>query len=43
VILWRRSDLAAFEVAVFRSYAASFWHWLTTAAEAEGLQLARSV
>lgn len=42
VILWRRPDVAAFEIAVFRSYAGSFWHWLKTAAEAEGLRLGRS-
>jgi sarcosine oxidase subunit gamma len=41
VILWRRTDRPAFEVAVFRSYAGSFWHWLTTATEGEGLRLAR--
>lgn len=40
VTVWRSGD-AKFQLAVPRSYAASIWHWLTSAAAAEGLMLAR--
>lgn len=40
-ILWR-IDEQCFEAAVFRSLAASFWHWLTGAAAMAGLSLTRS-
>jgi len=36
VILWRR-DVAEFEMLTFRSYAASFWHWLAESAAEYGL------
>ena len=36
-ILWRLGE-TSFEIAVFRSFAASFWHWLTTAAIASGIE-----
>ncbi|ESR24495.1 sarcosine oxidase subunit gamma [Lutibaculum baratangense] len=41
VILWRLADRAAdepvFEVAIFRSYAGSFWRWLSSSAAEFGL------
>ncbi len=36
VILWRR-DAAAYEMLCFRSYAASFWHWLEESAAEFGM------
>lgn len=41
VILWRLDQDDGFEIAVFRSFASSFWHWLTTAAAAMGIVLHR--
>ncbi len=35
-ILWRVSR-TAYEIAIFRSYAGSFWHWLMTASAAMGI------
>lgn len=35
-ILWRVSR-TAYEIAIFRSYADSFWHWLATASAAMGI------
>ncbi|EAU42092.1 Sarcosine oxidase, gamma subunit [Fulvimarina pelagi HTCC2506] len=44
VSLWRLDDLAggdaAFEIAMFRSYAESFWHWLSVSAAVYGLAVA---
>ena len=40
-ILWR-PDENIFEIAVFRSFASSFWHWLVTAAAASDLALHRA-
>jgi methylglutamate dehydrogenase subunit D len=40
-ILWR-PDENIFEIAVFRSFASSFWHWLTAAAAASDLVLHRA-
>lgn len=42
MILWQRDDSPTYEVAVFRSYAGSFWHWLETAAAGFGARLARA-
>ena len=39
VVLWADPAGDGFFVAVFRSYAASFMHWLTTAAESGGITL----
>jgi sarcosine oxidase subunit gamma len=39
-ILWRPDD--GFVVAVFRSYAESFWHWIETAAAAMGCRMGRA-
>ncbi len=41
VIVWRIEELC-FDVAVFRSLAGSFWHWLTSAAAMSGLELHRA-
>ena len=41
VTLWRPDD-ETFGVAVFRSQAGSFWHWMETAAAGSGLVLSRS-
>ena len=41
VILWQRDAAPTFEIALFRSFADSFWHWLETAAAGAGLTLAR--
>jgi sarcosine oxidase subunit gamma len=40
-IVWR-ADETLFEIAVFRSFASSFWHWLVTAAAAAELLLHRA-
>ena len=40
-ILWR-VEHDRFEIAVFRSFAGSFWHWLATAAMASGIPLRRA-
>ncbi|PTQ12727.1 sarcosine oxidase subunit gamma [Sphingomonas oleivorans] len=40
-ILWQR-EAAVYEVAIFRSYAASFWHWIAATAAANGLTPMRS-
>jgi sarcosine oxidase subunit gamma len=39
-ILWRL-DEDVFEIAIFRSFAGSFWHWLATAAAAMGIAPSR--
>jgi len=41
VILWQVDDAPSYEIAVFRSFAGSFWHWLRTAADGIGAPLAR--
>jgi methylglutamate dehydrogenase subunit D len=40
VTAWRVSS-DTFGIAIPRSYAGSFWHWLSTAAAAEGIPLGR--
>lgn len=42
VTVWRAMH-DEFGVAVARSYAASFWHWLITSASASGMELVRAV
>jgi sarcosine oxidase subunit gamma len=37
VTLWQMDDRPTFEIAVFRSLAGSFWHWLAASAEEFGL------
>lgn len=37
VMLWQLDDRPTYEIAVFRSLAGSFWHWLATSAEEFGL------
>lgn len=37
VMLWQLDDRPTFEIAVFRSLAGSFWHWLAASAEEFGL------
>jgi sarcosine oxidase subunit gamma len=39
VILWQLDDSPTFEVAVFRSLAAAFWHWLSESAAEYGLKV----
>jgi sarcosine oxidase subunit gamma len=41
VILWRGTG-DAFRLAVFRSNAASFWHWLETSAALFGMRIAKN-
>ena len=41
VILWQRDAAPTFEIALFRSLAESFWHWLESAAAGAGLSLVR--
>lgn len=40
--LWQCDDAPTYEVAIFRSNADSFWHWLESAASGFRAQLARS-
>lgn len=42
-IVWQRDDAPTYEVAVFRSYAGSFWHWIERAASGFHARLAGSV
>ncbi len=37
VMLWQLDDAPTFEVALFRSYAASFWHWIEATSAAIGI------
>ncbi len=37
VMLWQLDDSPAFEIALFRSYAKSFWHWIETTCAAIGV------
>lgn len=41
-IVWQRDDAPAYEIAVFRSFAESFWHALETAASGFGARLCRA-
>ena len=41
VLIWQIDDAPTFEVALFSSYADSFWHWMTTACGALGVRLVR--
>jgi heterotetrameric sarcosine oxidase gamma subunit len=41
VSIWQIDDVPTFEIALFRSYADSFWHWLTTTCTALDVQLVR--
>jgi methylglutamate dehydrogenase subunit D len=41
VLIWQVDDVPTFEVALFRSYATSFWHWMTTTCAALGVSLVR--
>jgi sarcosine oxidase subunit gamma len=38
IILWQLDDTPAFEVALFRSYAASFWRWVEMTCAAAGVE-----
>jgi heterotetrameric sarcosine oxidase gamma subunit len=38
VILWQLDDAPTYEVALFRSYADSFWHWVKAASAGMGLE-----
>jgi Sarcosine oxidase gamma subunit len=42
VTLWRTGE-DSFEIAVFRSTAASFWHWLIQSCAASGIQPSRAI
>ncbi len=42
VVLWQLDDTPSFEVALFRSYAASFWHWIEATCVAMGVTPAGS-
>jgi heterotetrameric sarcosine oxidase gamma subunit len=37
VILWQIDDAPTYEVALFRSYAASFWHWIEATSAGMGV------
>jgi sarcosine oxidase subunit gamma len=41
VLIWQIDDAPTFEIALFRSYADSFWHWMTTTCTALGVSLVR--
>lgn len=41
-VIWQRDDAPTYELAVFRSYADSFWHWINSAAAGYGARLARA-
>jgi heterotetrameric sarcosine oxidase gamma subunit len=41
VVLWRSATVEGFEIAVHRSEAASFTHWLISSAKAAGVSLSR--
>jgi sarcosine oxidase subunit gamma len=41
-IVWQVDDTPTYDIAVFRSYAGSFWHWIETAAEGFGGRLVRA-
>jgi sarcosine oxidase subunit gamma len=37
LVLWQVDGAPTYDVAVFRSYAADFWHWLATGSAEFGL------
>lgn len=39
VMLWQLDERPTYEIAVFRSLAGSFWHWLSTSTEEFGLAI----
>jgi methylglutamate dehydrogenase subunit D len=39
VNIWQIDDAPTFDVALFRSYAGSFWHWMMTTCAAHGINL----
>ena len=41
-VIWQRDDAPTYEMAVFRSYASTFWHWIETAASGYGARLGRA-
>ena len=41
IILWRGDAASVFEIAMFRSYAHSFWNWMAATAAAMGVRLLR--
>lgn len=42
VILWQTNERPTYEIALFRSLAGSFWHWLAASAEEFGLAAERA-
>jgi heterotetrameric sarcosine oxidase gamma subunit len=42
VILWQIDEAPTYEVAVFRSLASRFWHWLSESAAEYGLRIVPS-
>ena len=42
VVLWQVDDTPAYDVAVFRSLASAFWHWLSESAAEYGLRVTGS-
>jgi heterotetrameric sarcosine oxidase gamma subunit len=41
VIIWQIDDVPTFEIALFRSYAGSFWHWIGASCAALGVRMVR--
>ena len=41
VTIWQIDETPTFEIALFRSFADSFWHWMTTTCTALGVGLVR--
>jgi sarcosine oxidase subunit gamma len=41
VTIWQIDETPTFEIALFRSFADSFWHWMTTTCTALGIGLVR--
>jgi sarcosine oxidase subunit gamma len=39
VLIWQVDDAPTYDVALFRSYAGSFWHWMTATCAALGVGL----
>lgn len=42
VIVWQVDDVPTFEIALFRSYAGSFWHWIQANCAALGIGIVRN-
>ena len=42
VIVWQVDDVPTFEVALFRSFAGSFWHWIQANCAALGIGIVRN-